>query len=41
VNRKIWTSQEDKLLARAIENLGTTWKDVAKVLKDRNPSQCA
>lgn len=40
-NRKIWTSKEDKLLERAIQDYGTNWKEVAKHLYNRNPSQCA
>ncbi|CAK82503.1 unnamed protein product (macronuclear) [Paramecium tetraurelia] len=40
-NRKIWSQKEDKLLERAIHELGTNWKEVAKYLYNRNPSQCA
>ncbi|CAD8156058.1 unnamed protein product [Paramecium pentaurelia] len=40
-NRKIWSQKEDKLLERAIHELGTNWKEVAKHLYNRNPSQCA
>ncbi|CAD8077453.1 unnamed protein product [Paramecium sonneborni] len=40
-NRKIWSQKEDKLLERAIHELGTNWKEVAKHLQNRNPSQCA